>query len=580
MSAAASPAPASGEPRFSVVVPTYQRRDRVVHNIRALAEQTQSSLEAIVVVDGSGDGSADALRALDVPFPLTVIEQENSGAAAARNTGARAAAGEILLFLDDDMEPHPAMLAEHERSHREGADLVVGDMPLHPDSPRNLLSWGVGFWAESRRERLTSPGAEVTSDDLLTGQMSISRESFVRLGGFDGSFTREGMFGGEDIDFGLRVVKAGLVVAYNPDAISYQYYDVDPAAYLRRTREAGRSEEELVLKHPEQAGRLEEGPAFHTRRSRWLLGPLVAAPEAVSRPLRAAAVALVRSGRRETWVRRLFFGLRTVEHLRGVRQARRAAAAAGAVAILAYHAVSDLGDDAILAEYGIPAPRLAEQLDALAAHGHSFVDLDAVLAALEGRGSLPERAVLVTFDDCYVDLLEEGLPVLRERGVPAVAFAVAGLTGAANEWDRPLGARELPLLGSEGLRELAAAGVEIGSHAMTHRPLARLEPTEAAQEVAESAERLESFGLPRPRALSYPHGETSPAVEAAAAEAGYLAAFTVEPGIADGSCGRLALPRIEVLAGDSVRTLRVKLATASWPPALRDRLWRAARRLR
>ena len=53
----------------------------------------------------------------------------------------------MLLFLDDDMEADPRLLAEHERSHREGADVVLGDLPLHPDSPRNLLSWGVGAWA-------------------------------------------------------------------------------------------------------------------------------------------------------------------------------------------------------------------------------------------------------------------------------------------------------------------------------------------------------------------------------------------------------------------------------------------------
>ncbi|HYQ79498.1 MAG TPA: polysaccharide deacetylase family protein [Solirubrobacterales bacterium] len=565
-------------PRFSVVIPTHQRRDRVVHNVEALARQDLASFEVVVVVDGGSDGTAAALRALDPPFPLTILEQENSGAAEARNAGARSAGGEILLFLDDDMEADPAMLAEHDRCHRQGADLVVGDMPLHPDSPANLLSWGVGFWAESRREWLTSPGAEVTSDDLLTGQMSISRANFTRLGGFDTSFTREGLFGGEDIDFGLRVVKAGLSVAYDPAAVSYQYYDVDPAAYLRRTREAGRSEEELVLKHPDQGSRLDEGPAFHTRRSRWLLGPLVAMPEALSWPLRATAVALIRSGRREGWVRRLFFGLRTMEHLRGVRQARRAFSGGNGVAVLAYHAVSDLGEDPVLAEYGVTPARLAEQLDDLAARGWSFVGLDALLGALDGR-SVPRRAVLVSFDDCYVDLLSEGLPVLAERGIPALAFAVAGLTGASNEWDRPLGARELALLDPDGLRRLVAGGVEIGSHAMTHRPLARLEPAEAASEVAESAARLEQFGLPRPRALSYPHGESSPAVAAAVREAGYRAAFTVDPGIADRSQDRLALPRIEVLASDSTRMLRVKLATARWPARWRGLALRAARLL-
>jgi GT2 family glycosyltransferase/peptidoglycan/xylan/chitin deacetylase (PgdA/CDA1 family) len=567
-------------PRFSVIVPTHQRRERVVGNVAALAGQELGSFEAIVVVDGSTDGTAAALRGLALPFPLTVVEQDNQGAAQARNAGAQEAAGEILLFLDDDMEAAPSLLAEHDRSHREGADLVVGDMPLHPDSPQNLLSAGVGLWAESRRERLTAPGAATGPDDLLTGQMSISRQAFRQVGGFDTSFTREGLFGGEDIDFGLRVVKAGLTVAYNPAAISYQYYDVDPAAYLRRTREAGRSEEELVLKHPEQASRLDAGPAFHTRRSRWLLGPLVYAPEACSRPLRAAAVALVKSGRRGTAAGRLFFGMRTMEHLRGVRQARRESGAGDAkVAVLAYHAVSDLGDDPVLAEYGIPPERLGAQLDALAERGWSFVDLDAVLAAFEGRGSLPPRAALVTFDDCYLDLLDAGCPVLAERGVPALAFAVAGLTGASNDWDRPLGARELRLLDAEGLRELSSRGVEIGSHALTHRPLPRLDPEESAAEVTGSAERLEGLGLPRPRALSYPHGECSPAVAAAVREAGYAVAFTVTPGIADRDLDRWALPRIEVLASDSVRTLRLKLATARWPARWREPLLRAARLL-
>ena len=562
--------------RFSVVIPTYRRRERVLRHVAALANQTWEDFEAIVVDDGSGDGSADALRALEVPFPLTVVEQENQGAAQARNVGARAAAGELLLFLDDDMEAAPTLLAEHERSHREGADLVVGDMPLHPDSPEGLLSWGVGLWARTRRERLTAPGAEPGLDDLLTGQMSISREAFERLGGFDTSFTREGLFGGEDIDFSYRVIKAGLRVAFNSEAISYQYYAVDPAAYLRRSRETGRSEEELVLKHPEQADRLAAAPDFHTRRSRWLLGPLVKAPEWAGWPLRKIAVALVRGGRRDQFTRRLFFGMRTVEHRRGAWLARQAADAGSAI-VLAFHAVSDLGDDPVLAEYGVPPQRFAAHLDALAGRGWRFVDLDTVLAALDGRARLPERALLITFDDCYVDLLDAGAPLLAERGVPAVAYAVAGLTGGSNEWDRPLGARELPLLDAEGLRALAAAGVEVGSHGMNHRQLTKLAPAEAAAEIRDSAAALEALGLPRPRTFSYPHGECDPGIEAAVRESDYAAAFTVTPGRVERGGDRFALPRVEVLAGDTPARLRLKLATAHWPERRRRPLLRLTR---
>jgi glycosyltransferase involved in cell wall biosynthesis/peptidoglycan/xylan/chitin deacetylase (PgdA/CDA1 family) len=559
-------------PRFSVVVPTHERRDTVGRNVRALDRQSFRDFEAIVVVDGSTDGTAAALHELDVGFPLTVIEQPNRGVAEARIAGSAAASGEILLFIDDDMEADPEMLAEHQRSHAEGFDYVLGDLPLHPDSPRNLLSWGVGYWATSRRERLEAAGNELGLDDLLTGQVSVSRQAFDRVGGFDASFTREdGLVPSGDVDFGYRVLKAGFRATFNPKAISYQYYDVDPGEYLHRAFDIGSSEQELVIKHPEQAKKLDRAPAFHTRRSRWAFGPLVAAPETLLRPLRATVVGLVRSGRHSARLRRLFFALRTLEYQRGARSARRALSTGEAI-VLAYHAVGDLSGD-LLQEYAVPAERLAEQLDDFARRGHTFVDLGTLLRALAGEEQLPPKAVLVTFDDAYVDLLRDGCPVLEQRGIAAVTFAVAGSVGGVNEWRRE-GAAELPLLDADGLREAAARGVEVGSHCTTHRQLPKVPPEELERELHGSAEALEALGVPRPRALAYPHGEWSNEVAAAVHAAGYEAAFTVSPGKAERASNRYALPRIEVLASDTPKTIRVKIATARWPEKLRTRLLR------
>jgi glycosyltransferase involved in cell wall biosynthesis/peptidoglycan/xylan/chitin deacetylase (PgdA/CDA1 family) len=562
---------ATATPRFSVVIPTHERRQTVLRNVAALDRQSFRDFEAIVVVDGSADGSGEALRGLDVSFPLTVIEQENRGVATARTAGAAAARGEVLLFIDDDMEAAPEMLAEHERSHSEGYDFVLGDLPLHPDSPRNLLSWGVGYWASSRRERLEAAGNELGLDDLLTGQVSVSRQAFDAVGGFDAGFTRDGLVPGGDMDFGYRVIKAGYRATFNPRAVTYQYYDVDPGDYLRRAFDIGSSEQELVVKHPEQAKRLDQGPAFHTRRSRWTFGALVAAPDAVVRPLREAVVRLVRSGRHNERLRRLFFSLRTLEHLRGARSARRALST-GRAAVLAYHAVDDLHGDQ-LQEYAVPAGALADQLDDLARRGWTFVDLDTLLRALAGEERLPPKAVLVTFDDAYADLLRSGLPVLEKRGIPAVVYAVAGSVGGSNEWRRE-GARELRLLDAEGLREVSRRGIEVGSHCMTHRQLPKVPAGELERELRGSAEALEALGLPRPRTLAYPHGEWSHEVAAAAIAAGYEAAFSVEPGLVERAGNRFALPRIEVLARDTPLTIRAKIATAGWPEGLRERLLR------
>ena len=560
--------------RVSVVIPTFQRREIAVRSVAALDRQVFRDFEVVVVVDGSTDGTASALRRLPVSFSLRVLELPNQGQAQARNRGAAESKGELILFLDDDMNADPALLLEHDRSQRAGADLVLGDIPLDPGSPRNLLSRGVGSWTESRRERLVAPGAEIRPDDLLTGQCSIARHLFEELGGFDVDFTRDGLFGGEDIDFGYRLHKAGYRIVFNPRAISYQYYDVDPADYLRRSYEAGRSEQELIAKHPEQAEYLWRGPRLRSRRSLLLLGPLVVAPSAMSWPLRASVSTLARTSRDPEWLRKLFFGVRTMEHLRGARAARESMSTGRAV-VLAYHAIADLGHDHVLAQYGVPPRLLVAQLDAVARRWR-FADLGTVLGALEGNAQLSARTALVTFDDAYADLGTVA-PLLAERGVPAVAFAVAGRIGGTNEWDRHLGAGELDLLDAEGLQEIAGEGVEIGSHGATHRRLSVVPADELNAELSGSATAIETLGLPRPRALAYPHGEWTTGVAQAVADAGYEAAFTVEPGVVERSVWRYALPRIEVLASDTPFKLRIKMATAGWHPGLRRRVYRLFR---
>jgi peptidoglycan/xylan/chitin deacetylase (PgdA/CDA1 family) len=232
--------------------------------------------------------------------------------------------------------------------------------------------------------------------------------------------------------------------------------------------------------------------------------------------------------------------------------------------ILAYHAIADLGDDPRLAEYGVPPRLFAEQLDALLVSGWSFVDLDAVLAALAGEGELPRKALLLTFDDAYADLLEVGCPIVAERGLPGVVFAVAGQLGGTNEWDHRIRATPLDLLDADGLRAVAAQGIEVGSHTISHRQLTKVPEDELEEEIAGSADKLERAGLPRPRVFSYPYGEWSPSIADIARAAGYEASFTVEPGVVADGADPHTLSRIEVFASDTPRRVRRKLRFASW----------------
>lgn len=248
--------------------------------------------------------------------------------------------------------------------------------------------------------------------------------------------------------------------------------------------------------------------------------------------------------------------------------------------ILAYHAISDLSGDRLLAEYGVPGPLFDAQLTALAADGWRFVGLDAVLAAQRGEGELPPGALLISFDDAYVDLLETACPILERHGAPGLVFAVSDQIGGTNVWDRAKGAAELALLDAEGLRAVAARGVEVGAHTASHCNLPTVPAGQLEAELAGSADRIEAIGLPRPRAFSYPYGEWNEGLAQAVREAGYEVAFTVEWGALRAGTDPYAVPRVEIHASDTPQKLKLKLAAATWPGRLRDGyLWARGVRL-
>lgn len=267
----------SVSPSFTIVMPTFQRRDVVGDAVRALCGvRYDGEFDLIVVVDGSTDGTADTLRRIETSFPMRVIEQPNSGAARARNTGAADAQGDILLFLDDDMMAAPDMLEQHAGSHAGGADAVLGHIPLDPESPKSFLAAGVARWAERRAQRLAA-GEPLTLFDLLTGQLSVRRALFERLGGFDERFTANGQFGDEDLDFGVRLMECARV-EFNMRAISHQRYVVTPRQCMKQWADAGRADVEFARKHPARAAELYSLHGGDRPLHRLLLRPLAAVP--------------------------------------------------------------------------------------------------------------------------------------------------------------------------------------------------------------------------------------------------------------------------------------------------------------
>ncbi|MBD3291438.1 MAG: glycosyltransferase, partial [Armatimonadia bacterium] len=124
------------ERAYSIVVPTYNRRETLLRVLRGIEEQDAPGLlhEVVVVDDGSADGTADAVRGLETPLEVELLTGRRGGPAAARNAGVEASSGTHVLFLCDDVEPTPGLLAAHDRRHAEasGPHVVVGRVDWPP----------------------------------------------------------------------------------------------------------------------------------------------------------------------------------------------------------------------------------------------------------------------------------------------------------------------------------------------------------------------------------------------------------------------------------------------------------------
>lgn len=238
-------------PSLGIVVPTLDRRESVLRLLHALESQTApaTDFEVVVVVDGSTDGTAEAVDAYRAPYALRRVSLQRSGLAAARNAGARATAAPIVQFLDDDMEPSPGMVAAHlERQRRGDALGVVGAAPIvvPPDASPVVRYRARGFGR--KLDRLDGRRDELAFNDVYGGNVSLGRETFLAEGGYDETFRA---YGHEDYELSLRLTRAGHRFAYEPNALAQQHYDKTLRELAADVESEGRTAVVFARKHPD-----------------------------------------------------------------------------------------------------------------------------------------------------------------------------------------------------------------------------------------------------------------------------------------------------------------------------------------
>jgi GT2 family glycosyltransferase len=203
-----------------------------------------------VSIDGSNDGTHELVSQLATPYLLRVVYHPvNRGRASACNRGIRSSCGDVIVILDDDMEPEPTLLERHvhyqaDRTTHRG---VIGAVPILYDESSSVAARYVGAKFNRHLERLAQPETRIHCRDFYSGNFSVRRDVLIDAGLFDESFT---IYGNEDVDLGLRLINRGVELVFASDAGAKQHYDKSLARLAADEMAKGRSAVLLATKHP------------------------------------------------------------------------------------------------------------------------------------------------------------------------------------------------------------------------------------------------------------------------------------------------------------------------------------------
>ncbi len=232
--------------QISVIVPTYNALDLLKRTVRSLENQVVKGfdIEVIIVDDASGDSTVQWLNKYNGNLEFTlIVNGRNSGRAASRNIGVRASRGDLLIFIDGDMEFGDKFIQQHVESHIDKNSVVIG-IVIHHKALRNKA---YSRYLKTRGLFKLNSSERINGRFFLSGNSSLSRKLFNSSGGFDESIPY-----GEDIDFGIRLIKAGGFLIYNPLLTVTHLHIRSLKGNLKVFREFGKNSLPILIrKHPE-----------------------------------------------------------------------------------------------------------------------------------------------------------------------------------------------------------------------------------------------------------------------------------------------------------------------------------------
>ena len=232
--------------KYSIIVPVFNRPDEIDELLESLTHQTFNDFEVIIVEDGSQKPCKEVCDKYTDKLNLKYFMKENSGPGQSRNYGAERSEGEYLLILDSDVVlPENYLYAIEEELHRDKADAFGG-----PDRAHNSFTDTQKAISYSMTSFFTTGGIRGGKKKMdkfypRSFNMGIRREVYNKLGGFSK------MRFGEDIDFSIRIFKAGCKCRLFPGAWVYHKRRTDFRKFWRQVYNSGIARINLYKKYPE-----------------------------------------------------------------------------------------------------------------------------------------------------------------------------------------------------------------------------------------------------------------------------------------------------------------------------------------
>jgi peptidoglycan/xylan/chitin deacetylase (PgdA/CDA1 family) len=229
------------------------------------------------------------------------------------------------------------------------------------------------------------------------------------------------------------------------------------------------------------------------------------------------------------------------------------------IIILMYHMIS-ASTVTTTKIYDVTAEKFRGQMEHLKNSGYTPVTPSDLCGFFDGVAcGLPEKPVLITFDDGYLDVYKNAAPVLAEFGFPAAAFIVSGFVGKTNCWivDKKYSGQQL--MGWQEINEIMKSGFTIGSHTATHPRLSHLVSEEAERELTGSKKMLEDRLGRRVDHFAYPYGDFNESVVSIVKKAGYRTACSTRSGFNSINTNSFELRRLEISGHDTLSNFSIKL---------------------